>query len=39
MKNFIAGFATAFIFLYFEFATVAWLAGYDSLDQFITLAL
>ena len=39
MKNFIAGFAAAFIFIYFEFATVAWLAGYDSLAQFVNMAL
>ena len=34
-----AGFAAAFIFIYFEFATVAWLAGYDSLAQFVNMAL
>ena len=39
MKNFIAGFATAFIFLYFEFATVAWLAGYEHQYNLSTLQI
>lgn len=36
MKNFIAGVGTAAAYIYFQMAAIAWMAGYDSLMQFVT---